>query len=808
MVDRYLTVARAGVYESEIKRSRFLCALAPAATRRRRRRSSAASARSTPAPPTTASRTSSAPTGGSTARATTASPAAPRAPRCCRCCSAGRCGTPSPSSPATTAASNSARAAWSAPTAAPCRAALDEIGTVERRRLALLTVTVDHQRAGRLENDLRAAGHTVRDVTYAAAVTFHLGVPAAETAAFRAWLADATSGDRDLRRRRAARTSTSPERRRARPTGATAGARTPAPRAGLDAGPGRSGEAASWPAVISSTVLRCGRTSGERWGQGCGSERWREIPAHLGLAPGAVLPPGEPARRPAGVPRPPGGDGADRAGGRRARRRRRLRPGRAAADRRRALRRRAAPAGRARRAHRDDLRQPRLGPPARRRRAADGPGRASTCAPTPRPATCPSCCPTTHGEVAVYGLPYLEPALVRAEFGAERADHTAVLGAAMDRVRADLAARPAGTRSVVLAHAFVTGAAPCDSERDITAGGVEAVPAALFDGVDYVALGHLHGCQTISERVRYSGSPLAYSFSEEHHRKSMWLVDLGPAGEVAAERIDTPVPRPLARLRGTPRRPARRPGARARTPTPGWRPPSPTRSGRTSRWPRSPSASRTSSPSPSRPSTTARRPARLLRPAAARPQRPADRRGLRRPRPRQRARRRANAPCCATRSTRYGPTPYGRNAPDATAPPRTHRLRPVRRHPERRLRRALRRRALPAARPHRRGQDLRPGRGLLRALRPGARRPARHPAAQRPRRTRHRHRGRPRTDRRRSGGWRSPGGPSSRARRSAAPAPPWTRRSRLLREQHRRRVARRCRSPTRRSARRSGSSSA
>jgi DNA repair protein SbcD/Mre11 len=168
------------------------------------------------------------------------------------------------------------------------------------------------------------------------------------------------------------------------------------------------------------------------------------------------------------------------------------------------------------------------------------------------PATChhPVTLTDEHGEIAVYGLPYLEPALVREEFGAARADHTAVLGAAMDRVRADLAGRPAGTRSVVLAHAFVTGAAPCDSEREITAGGVEAVPAAVFDGVDYVALGHLHGCQTVTERMRYSGSPLAYSFSEEHHRKSMWLITLGPAGELTAERSDTPVPRPLARLRG------------------------------------------------------------------------------------------------------------------------------------------------------------------------------------------------------------------------------------------------------------------
>ncbi len=155
-----------------------------------------------------------------------------------------------------------------------------------------------------------------------------------------------------------------------------------------------------------------------------------------------------------------------------------------------------------------------------------------------------------HGDVAFYGLPYLEPALVREELGADRPTHTDVLTAAMDRVRADLAARPAGTRSVVLAHAFVTGGTASDSERDITVGGVAQVPAAVFDGVDYAALGHLHGCQTITERVRYSGSPLAYSFSEADHRKTMWLVDLGPGGDLTAERIDCPVPRPLARIRG------------------------------------------------------------------------------------------------------------------------------------------------------------------------------------------------------------------------------------------------------------------
>ncbi|WP_336322443.1 exonuclease SbcCD subunit D [Streptomyces lavendofoliae] len=155
-----------------------------------------------------------------------------------------------------------------------------------------------------------------------------------------------------------------------------------------------------------------------------------------------------------------------------------------------------------------------------------------------------------HGDVAFYGLPYLEPALVRDQFGADRAGHESVLTAAMARVRADLAGRPPGTRSVVLAHAFVAGGAPSDSERDITVGGVAAVPSGVFDGVDYVALGHLHGSQAITERIRYSGSPLAYSFSEAGHRKTMWLVDLDGDGTVRAERIDCPVPRPLARLRG------------------------------------------------------------------------------------------------------------------------------------------------------------------------------------------------------------------------------------------------------------------
>lgn len=156
-----------------------------------------------------------------------------------------------------------------------------------------------------------------------------------------------------------------------------------------------------------------------------------------------------------------------------------------------------------------------------------------------------------HGEIAFYPLPYLEPEVVRRAFGIDgAASHQAVMSAAMDAVRTDLAQRP-GVRSVVLAHAFVVGAVAGGSERSIAVGGVESVTGEVFDGVDYVALGHLHGSQTLSERMRYSGSPLAYSFTEAGHRKSVWLVDIDAAGAVDAQPLELPTPRPLAEVSGT-----------------------------------------------------------------------------------------------------------------------------------------------------------------------------------------------------------------------------------------------------------------
>jgi exonuclease SbcD len=154
-----------------------------------------------------------------------------------------------------------------------------------------------------------------------------------------------------------------------------------------------------------------------------------------------------------------------------------------------------------------------------------------------------------YGPVAVYGIPYLEPAgLGTTSPLPGRPTHEAVLGAAVGRSRFDAEKRGV-SRVVVLAHAWVTGGAVSDSERDIRVGGVGDVPASVFDGLSYVALGHLHGQQVIADHLRYSGSPLPYSFSEAGHRKGTWLVELGD-GKLAVEQVPAPVYRRLSVLRG------------------------------------------------------------------------------------------------------------------------------------------------------------------------------------------------------------------------------------------------------------------
>jgi exonuclease SbcD len=156
------------------------------------------------------------------------------------------------------------------------------------------------------------------------------------------------------------------------------------------------------------------------------------------------------------------------------------------------------------------------------------------------------------GQVAVYGIPFLLPDAAAGPLGAERS-HRSVLAAAAGRIHADAARRGAG-RVVIAAHAFVTGAAASESERDIRVGGIGDTPASVFGPASYLALGHLHGPQAVTappgSTARYAGSPLAFSFSERDHRKSVAVVDIGPAGEVAVELLPVPVPRPLREVRG------------------------------------------------------------------------------------------------------------------------------------------------------------------------------------------------------------------------------------------------------------------
>ena len=158
-----------------------------------------------------------------------------------------------------------------------------------------------------------------------------------------------------------------------------------------------------------------------------------------------------------------------------------------------------------------------------------------------------------HGPVAVYGVPYLEPDAVRAELPPGQDEilrgHAGVLGHAVACIRADADARGIARR-VVMAHGWVSGGAASESERDISVGGVGQVPAELFAGFGYVALGHLHGQQTVAPQMRYSGSPLPYSFSEASHRKGSWLVDLDEAGTARVEQVPAPVYRRLSVLRG------------------------------------------------------------------------------------------------------------------------------------------------------------------------------------------------------------------------------------------------------------------
>lgn len=151
-----------------------------------------------------------------------------------------------------------------------------------------------------------------------------------------------------------------------------------------------------------------------------------------------------------------------------------------------------------------------------------------------------------HGPVHLYLLPFVKPVHVRRCFPEREIEtYTDAVAAAVKAMDVDPAAR-----NVLVTHQFVTGAARCESE-EVSVGGSDNVDASVFDGFDYVALGHLHGPQTVGrETVRYCGTPLKYSFSEAHHKKSVTVVELGEKGTVTVRTVPLTPRRDLVELRG------------------------------------------------------------------------------------------------------------------------------------------------------------------------------------------------------------------------------------------------------------------
>lgn len=155
------------------------------------------------------------------------------------------------------------------------------------------------------------------------------------------------------------------------------------------------------------------------------------------------------------------------------------------------------------------------------------------------------------GEVNIYLIPFLRPSVVRSFFpDVEIEDYTDALQTIIEDLQLDTS-----KRNVVLAHQFVTaaGALPetCDSEQ-LSVGGLDRVDGSVFSPFDYTALGHLHGPQRVgSETIRYAGSPLKYSFSELHQKKSVTVAELRAKGETEIRQIPLQPRRKMTELRGT-----------------------------------------------------------------------------------------------------------------------------------------------------------------------------------------------------------------------------------------------------------------
>lgn len=170
-----------------------------------------------------------------------------------------------------------------------------------------------------------------------------------------------------------------------------------------------------------------------------------------------------------------------------------------------------------------------------------------------------------HGDVLLYGIPYLHPEFVRSAFpDFAGTTHGEALEFAMGLIEADALARAgADARWVVAAHCFASGEAGGEGagtgdlsgraeERDITRGGLNIVAPSVFGAATYAALGHIHSRGTLAPTVRYSGAPLRFSFGERSSSKGVWLVDIGaPGTPVETTWLNLPTPRAAVRLTGT-----------------------------------------------------------------------------------------------------------------------------------------------------------------------------------------------------------------------------------------------------------------
>lgn len=152
-----------------------------------------------------------------------------------------------------------------------------------------------------------------------------------------------------------------------------------------------------------------------------------------------------------------------------------------------------------------------------------------------------------YGPVRVYLLPFVKPAHVRRYFPERE------IGSYTDGVRTAIEAMGVDedVRNVLVTHQFVTGATRCDSE-ECSVGGSDNVDVSVFDSFDYVALGHLHGPQSVGRaEVRYCGTPLKYSFSEAKHEKSVTVVEMEAKGTIHIRTVPLTPMRDLVELRGS-----------------------------------------------------------------------------------------------------------------------------------------------------------------------------------------------------------------------------------------------------------------